>query len=98
MEINFTNMIEKTLKDLIKGNRGEQAARLYRKYWNPINFAIVGAVGLLIYFLIGGAFQNLFGWFGNTLSLAITWFWIWVNSVGPYGYLWGFKKKEKKQE
>lgn len=98
MEINFTSIIEKSIKDLIKGKRGDQIANLYHKYWNPINFAIIGVIGILIY-LICSPFQVLLGTtLGGALAVFIAWFWIWINSVGPYGYMWGFKAKEKKEK
>lgn len=95
MGFNFTNMIDKLLKGAMPGKRGEQISRLYHAYLNPVNFAIVCAIGVLLYFVVGGIFQ-IFGWIGIALSWVVAWFWIWSQSVGPFGHLWGFSEKKTK--
>lgn len=98
MEINIPGMIEKTLKDLIGGQRGTQIARLYRKFWNPINFAIIGLIGVAVYYVTFGIFQALLGWFGSLLSIGIAGCLVWSMSLGPLCHLWGFKKQDTKLE
>lgn len=93
MEINIPKMIEKTLKDLIGGQKGVQIAKLYQKYWNPINFTIIGLIGVAIYYIIAGIFQVLLGWFGDLLSIGIAGFCVWSMCLGPFCHWWGFKKQ-----
>lgn len=97
MEINITNIIEKTIKDLIKGTRGEQIAKLYRKNWNIANYAIIAGIGVLINYVVQAPLQGTFHWMiANALGIFTAFLWNWINSVGPFGYMWGFGKKGKR--
>lgn len=95
MEINLTRIVEKTLKDLIGGEKGIKVARLYHKYWNPINFTIIGLLGVAVYYVTVGIFQVLLGWFGSLISIGIAGFCVWSMSVGPFCHLWGYKKQNE---
>jgi len=35
-------------------------------------------------------------WIANLVAILIAWTWNWANSVGPLGFLWGFKEKGEK--
>jgi len=95
MEFNFTQLIEKTLKNFIGGKRGEQISKIYMAYWNPINYAIVGGIGVLLNYLIWATLNNAFDWWiTNAMAIIVTWGWNWIMSVGPLGYMWGFKTQK----
>jgi len=67
---------------------------VYEKLWNPINYACVGGIGVLINYLIFAMLISLFPWWiTNAIAILVAWSWNWGMSVGPLGYLWGFKKK-----
>ncbi len=91
---NLTQTIEKLIKDLFKGPRGEQISRLYTAYWNPINFAIVFLIGAMLNFLFASIFHDLFGAIISNLTMLL---WCWVMTVGPLGYVWGFGQPKSKQ-
>lgn len=78
-----TKIVEDTINSLA-GSRGLQAVRLYRKYGNPVNFAIVCVIGVVFYFVLSNLALGFLG-------LGVGWFWVWLNSVGPFGHWWGFK-------
>lgn len=93
MKVDITQIIEKTLRDMIKGKWGNTLANIYQKYWNPANFVIIGLIGVLLNYFITNIFHDFFG---NVLGIIAMLGWIWLMSVGPLGYIWGFGKKEKK--
>lgn len=99
--MDLTKIIEKALQTIAKliagEKRGEKAAEqvtnIYRKFWNPINYAIVGGTGVLINYLVWSLLQNVFAWWlVNALAILSAWLWNWGMSVGPFGHLWGFKQ------
>ena len=72
---------------------------LYDKFWNPINYAIIGGIGVAINYAVWVALQNIFVWWmTNAFAIIVAWSWNWSMSVGPFGWLWGFKKKKEKQK
>lgn len=75
---------------------GPRLSRFYLLYWNPLNYAVVGGLGVLINFGIW-QFCLILGlpWFlNNLIAILCAWVWNWSNSVGPFGYLWGFNKRK----
>ena len=75
---------------------GEDLANLYAKFWNPINYALIGGFGVIINYLVWLLFVSSSGlpWFFiNAIAIIMAWSWNWANSVGPLGWLWGFKKR-----
>jgi len=68
--------------------------KFYLKFWNPLNYAFVGGIGTLINYLV---FVLLIGslpwWATNAFAILTGWMWNWSMSVGPFGWLWGFRKK-----
>lgn len=102
MEINVQKIIEKIFfaignevgKLFKKQYFGEKAVNLYKKYWNPVNYAIIGGIGVGINYLVFSVFINMFAWwFTDMFAIASAWLWNWSMSVGPLGYMWGFKTK-----
>lgn len=91
--MDITTEIEKTIKSMFKGPRGDQVANLYHKYSSLINFTIIYGIGILLNtFLV-----NLNSFLGIIIALV----WTWVMTVGPLGHLWGFKptpEKKKREE
>lgn len=74
-------------------------ASIYERLWNPINYAIIGGIGVGLNMLIAWFFWSFLPmnwWLINLIAIVGAWTWNWLNSVGPLGYLWGFKKKEEK--
>jgi len=70
---------------------------LYRRYlrlWNPINYMIIGGIGVLVNFLvqIPLMFVGVPWVFQNAAGILTAFIWNWSQSVGPFGYLWGFKQ------
>ena len=75
---------------------GSWMARQYVKFWNPVNYAIIGGIGVIINFILFAATIKIMPWyFCNIISIGSAWMWNWSNSVGPLGVHWGFKKNEK---
>lgn len=72
-------------------------AKTYARLWNPINYLVVGGIGTIINFLVWFILGNMFAWWiTNTLAILTAFLWNWSNSVGPFGWVWGFKKREEK--
>jgi len=73
---------------------GDKLAALYARLANPVNYGIIGGIGVGINYLV---FLLLIGrlpwWFTNFLAILAAWSWNWSMSVGPFGWLWGFKKR-----
>jgi len=68
--------------------------KYYEKFWNPLNYAFVGGIGVLINYLVFALLISAFPWWiCNALAILTAWMWNWSMSVGPLGYLWGFSKK-----
>lgn len=68
--------------------------KLYLRFWNPINYAIIGGTGVLINYAVFAILIPSFPWwYTNAIAIAVAWFFNWINSVGPLGYLWGFRKR-----
>ena len=66
----------------------------YKRFWNPINYGIVGGIGVAINYLVFALVISSFPWWiTNALAILTAWTWNWSMSVGPLGYLWGFKKR-----
>jgi len=91
------------LLDLIKSiggkKYGKDLATLYVKFWNPINYALIGGIGVLINYLVWLLFVSFGGlpWFLiNAIAIITAWSWNWANSVGPLGWVWGFRERKKK--
>jgi len=71
--------------------------KIYERLWNPMNYAIIGGIGVVINYLVWLLLQPMFVWWvTNALAILIAWTWNWSNSVGPLGFLWGFKEKGEK--
>lgn len=88
----FKELVAKIIKQLFK-HRGEQ---IYERFWNPINYAIIGGIGVLINYMVWSAFVNVYDWwFTNALAIISAWLWNWSMSVGPFGYLWGFTQQKE---
>ena len=74
---------------------------IYARLWNPINYAIIGGIGVALNMLIAWFFWTFLPmnwWLINLVAIVGAWTWNWLNSVGPLGYLWGFKKKEQRND
>lgn len=70
---------------------------LYVRLWNPVNYALIGGLGMGINYLINAIFLNYMPWyFSNCLAILTAWSWNWANSVGPAGHYWGFPTKEER--
>jgi len=70
--------------------------KLYDNLWNPINYALVGGIGVLINYLIWFFLQASFPWWiTNAFAIGSAWLFNWSMSVGPFGWLWGFREKKK---
>jgi len=78
-------------------NLGPKLAALYARVSNPLNYAMVGGIGVGVNFLV---FLLLIGWlpwwFTNIIAIGTAWLWNWSQSVGPFGWFWGFKSRSKK--
>ena len=83
--------------DLKLMKKGEFLTTLYKRLWNPVNYAIVGGIGVLINFLVWIILLKMGfqWWITNIAAILFAWIWNWSNSVGPFGYLWGFAKRKK---
>lgn len=74
---------------------GSWLAKLYVKMWNPINYAIIGGIGVLINYAVLAATIGFVPWFiGNFFAILIAWVWNWTQAVGHFSYLWGFRRKD----
>ena len=72
---------------------------LYQKLWNPVNYMIVGGIGVGINFLVNAVLLNYLFWMiSNFLAILIAFVWNWANSVGPLGHYWGFPRKEETEK
>jgi len=70
--------------------------KLYDSLWNPINYAIVGGIGVLINYLFWFFLQMSFPWWiTNAFAIGSAWLFNWSMSVGPFGWLWGFRERKK---
>lgn len=70
--------------------------KLYNSFWNPINYAIIGGIGLLINMIILLTLALILPlWLANLVAILTAWSWNWSMSVGPFGWLWGFKERSK---
>lgn len=76
---------------------GPRLAAFYARISNPLNYALVGGIGVGINFLV---FLLLIGWLPwwvtNFIAILAAWSWNWSQSVGPFGWIWGFKKRPEK--
>lgn len=78
---------------------GEDLAKLYVKFWNPVNYALIGGIGVFINYLMWLFLISLTGlpwWLINGVAIVTAWSWNWANSVGPLGWVWGFKERKAK--
>ena len=88
---NFNYMASLIHKGFCKIGYGE----LYERFWNPLNYAIIGGIGMLINWLVCISLIGSFPWWiTSALGILTGWMWNWSMSVGPFGYLWGFSKKK----
>ena len=72
---------------------------LYVRLWNPVNYAIVGGIGVIINYIVNGVMLSYLAWyFSNALAILTAFVWNWANSVGPLGHYWGFPQKEAAHE
>ena len=70
---------------------------LYVKFWNPINYVIICGTGVLINMSVLLPLSNLFPlWLANLFAIGTAVCWNWANTVGTFGWLWGFKEKKEK--
>ena len=75
--------------------KGWNFGKMYQQFWNPLNYAIIGGIGVAFNYLIFALLINLFPWWiTNICAILTAWLWNWSMSVGPLGYLWGFKKHD----
>lgn len=76
---------------------GAKWAGIYAKMWNPINYALIGGIGVVVNYLVWILLSALAPWMPwwlvNGIAIITAWSWNWGNSVGPLGWVWGFKKK-----
>lgn len=78
-------------------DKSQRLVHLYVQFWNPINYAVVGGIGVIINFGLWFMLSTTFPWWiVNALAILCAWSWNWANSVGPLGFLWGFKKRDAK--
>lgn len=76
---------------------GGALSTFYLKMSNPFNYAVVGFIGVLINYLVNGLLiGSLTWWISNALAILAAWLWNWSQSVGPFGWIWGFKQRKKK--
>lgn len=66
--------------------------KLYLKWMSLVNYAIVCGIGVfinqaVIHFVI--RYTSLF--IANSVAILVAFVWNWTFTVGPYGYLMGFK-------
>ena len=67
----------------------------YNKFWNPVNYAIIGGTGILINMTILLPASTILPlWIANLIAIFCAWTWNWTMSVGPFGWIWGFKEKQ----
>lgn len=67
----------------------------YEHYWNPLNYMVIGAIGVLINTIVMALTLPLMFWlFADFIAILSAWTWNWSQSVGAFGYLWGFNKHE----
>jgi hypothetical protein len=67
---------------------------LYDKSWNLANYAIVCGIGVLINMSILLPVSKIFPlWLANLFAILTAWMWNWSMSVGPFGWLWGFRER-----
>lgn len=99
------NQKEKHATGLIAGGLsripqvGGALSRIYIKFSNPLNYAMVGFIGVLINYLVNGLLiGSLTWWVSNALAIMGAWVWNWSQSVGPFGWIWGFKGRQKKDQ
>lgn len=79
--------------------KGLDFGKMYEQFYNPINYAIVGGIGVLINYLMFALLIGVFPWWiTNILAILTAWTWNWSMSVGPFGYLWGFQKQTVKRK
>lgn len=72
--------------------KGFQFDAFYVKLWNPINYAIIGGIGVIINFLVWMATIQALPWFlSNFLAIICAWAWNWSQAVGPFCKHWGFE-------
>ena len=95
VETSEFHYIPEAIFGILKGNK--RLADLYKRMWNPINYALIGGVGVGINYLIFALLIGMMPWFfTNIIAIICAWSWNWANSVGPLGFLWGFSKKSAK--
>jgi hypothetical protein len=70
--------------------------QIYERYWNPINYAVIGGIGVLINMALMNFTITFMNWlFADLISILVAWSWNWSQSVGPFGHYWGFGKNGK---
>lgn len=89
--------IKELIESLLKGPKTKFLLDLYVRFWNPVNYAIVGGFGVIINYVVWALTLSAgLPWFlNNALAILAAWSWNWANSVGPAGYLWGFGNGHK---
>lgn len=74
---------------------GAWLQRRYLQFWNPVNYALVGGIGVAINFIVWALLIGRLPWFlTNALAIITAWSWNWAMSVGPLGWIWGFRKRK----
>jgi hypothetical protein len=69
-------------------------AGFYEKLWNPINYGIIGGIGVVINYIVNIELMLYMPWFiSNGLAILTAFVWNWANSVGPLGHYWGFPRR-----
>lgn len=76
----------------------------YDVAWNPINYGIIGGIGVIINYAVQFALMSFMPWYvTNALAIICAWVWNWQNATGAWAYRWGFReapppKTETKQK
>lgn len=79
---------------------GSWLFEIYKVTWKFVNYALVGGIGVLINYLVWAILLYMApgsAWFiTNFIAIFSAWLWNFYNSVGPWGWLWGFKRRPLK--
>jgi len=74
----------------------ERWQRFYLRWMNFMNYAVVCGIGVIIYSTI---FRGFIGfWWANMVAGFTAFLWLYVMTVGPFRYLWGFRPKPPRKE
>jgi len=78
---------------------GEKTKKLYLEWMSLVNYTLVMAVAYVIYVGLTRAVRLLaLGWIGDALAVVLAFYWSWSQTVGPFGWVWGFSYGRKESE